>query len=256
MRMVLGLFLLISIGASQTVSAEFYELFQNGRQHPNYNEIVERVAPGDTLAFSDGCAYRIDGEVIRTKYTVIMPVSAARILRVARGNGERAAEYFISYLRGYPSLLNDGIAVPAPFNRTFEYICQERIAVKFLLADLIVGVNTGKRRVYDEPLLWTRLREFLLSTYRYSEIGDFNSRQLAWDGERWVLLDWLEDNVYASHLPFEGETLISLFKWEVHDRELQEFIAVIETDIQAARITNRKTCEDSLLFGFFKRLKR
>lgn len=169
------LIFVILIIYGQTSAAEVFELYKSGRPHPSYNEIVERLAAGDTVRFSDGTSYSIDGDVIRTKYTVILPVDSSRILRVARGDQEEPQEYLTSYHQGYAPLMYDGIVVPHPYGKTFEYIYQERIAVKFLLRDLIGDVEKGRRRVGDEPLLWDGLREFLLSTHRYSEIGDFNS---------------------------------------------------------------------------------
>lgn len=65
------------------------------------------------------------------------------------------------------------------------------------------------------------------------------------------MLDWMNANIYASALPFENDTVISMFEYETRNQEFLDYLSAIETQIHAARKPVRNGCEEALIFSPF-----
>jgi hypothetical protein len=87
------------------------------------------------------------------------------------------SEYFLGEGKGYTS-------------GDFQAIQDNR--AKFKMLEDLHGGQTEKKQILR------KLRKFFLSTARFESIADFGNRQVAWTGEDWILLDWLEGSKVAS----------------------------------------------------------
>lgn len=105
-------------------------------------------------------------------------------------------EYITSYLNGYRDLQNFGaqtVRVYPELSRPGLFAVIEKVDVLFNLNDFLhhqrgrnlsFGQNVSRDQVLD------RLVEFAESYWAFKKVGDFRAEQIAWTGERWVLLDW------------------------------------------------------------------
>lgn len=206
MRLSLRFSLLFLLVAVRCFGAEHVWLFEmRNRQYvpvANYDALVARLQPGDVLHFPDGSQFtitaplngnRFDGQAAGTNTLVLEvregadgPVRALRVSR--RADARHLLDEFVDGIRSL-----NGFNVPTvTIHRAVaeQYALVERLDVHFTLEDLVMGrLRPRGLDAATERLLYRELVEFARRVFMFADIGDFNLGQLAWVGDRWVLMD-------------------------------------------------------------------
>lgn len=200
-----ALTLLIASHASPA-RAEDYVLFE-ARGKPvaweTYNDIVEKLGPGDTIQFSDGKRFEVREILGGRAQNLVIDIGDGRVLRIpsrvlpmrAMSGGTLSIALFF---KGYLELKAAGVRVARVFEEESlppEYVVEEKVPVEFLLSQFEKGeipLDPERRKLVEDKLV-----EFAKATWLYETIGDFDGTQLAWTGSEWVLIDWNDQHFYA-----------------------------------------------------------
>ncbi len=202
---------------SQHALAANFILFDfPGHQVERYDRIVEHLVPGDSIQFSNGKIFKIQNIIGHGNLTLVLGIGNERVLRIPLRSGffEREIKTFSSdsqeilmaqkkissrytdflkfYLEGHKSLRKSGIPIPTVYESVSlfgEYIVVEDIHVQFTLSELIKSKNRA-RLIKDKNLFYDALIEFAGKTWEFSNIYDFHSEQLGWNGQKWILFDF------------------------------------------------------------------
>jgi hypothetical protein len=95
-----------------------------------------------------------------------------------------------------------------------RYAVVDRLPVQFTLYEYIHRAvmdpnkypQVLKARTANRDQIEQSLVAFVVATAKLNQIGDFKSAQVVWTGERWVLVDWSAENVFAK--PFEDSNVV------------------------------------------------
>jgi hypothetical protein len=93
----------------------------------------------------------------------------------------------------------EGSEVPLPklhmaMSDLNRYLVVERVDAKLTLKELQDFVRNGKAGVHNYKghtieFYETKLLAFIQTLWKFERISDFRPEQIAWDGQRWILLD-------------------------------------------------------------------
>lgn len=183
-----------------TSYAEDYELFNSGIQNPSYNEIVEKLHPGDRISFSNGKWFSILDMKKHGNTTLILQISEVLAIRIPLKLGKFASQFsgdsidFRSYInmfyRGNRNLVRLGVATVKVFDYLpGEYVVVNKLDIQFTFEDFIYGKiflnQDQKMRLLDSFYNWVE------STGTVTYIGDFNESQVGFDlkSQSWILFD-------------------------------------------------------------------
>jgi len=182
--------------------AATYQLFESPRRpHSQYNDFVKKITKGDVVIFSNGRKFKIT-EVLGPKgVSLILKTDANKVLRIPieigffrspfNSNSVSYQEFIDMFGRGYPLLQQEGVVMVKQYDwQSREYVEVEYVSVQFTLDQFLEGkipVDLATR-----AKILGRLYQWMRGTWNLTYIADFNESQVAYDGERWVLLDFAE----------------------------------------------------------------
>lgn len=192
----------------------------------DYSQRLSTVVLGDMIHFSSGRSFIVKSKIAEDKphaMSFLFENSEGQVVRLAaqRMNFFNLSQLdspqrdtffeglsplppedlFLKYMRdyvlGHKVLKQHGIQVPdiLEFDPNFEFIVTNKIAVQFDLAEWTKTV-AKMEPAYGQIL--QALKHFLVSTWMFERIGDFGAGQVAWDGQKWQLLDFNADHQLCS----------------------------------------------------------
>lgn len=113
------------------------------------------------------------------------------------------------FVEGYELLINSGVSDIADVKKVGpDWVMQKYISFRLSLEDFLNKSEEIQSNNPREFLTMVRgLKKWGRQTALFSEIGDFYSGQLIWDGKKWILLDWSHQHRMAS--PDSHKTVFS-----------------------------------------------
>jgi hypothetical protein len=160
-----------------------------------YDDKLQTLAPDDVLVFSNGARYRVEGPAWQGKKSKIVAIGPTLVLRLPLRDGKFGeltyGQHLDEYLEAYKRLREAGVPVPRIFlelSLPGEYLVTERIDVRFTLEELLEG--RAAVSLSEKPGIYAKLVEFARSTWRFARVGDLAPYNIAWDGSRWIALDF------------------------------------------------------------------
>ncbi len=217
--------------------AQEIRLFQSdGAQVANYDELLARLAPGQTLAFPDGEQFVVveklgeghTSQVWRVSQTGGTQEVALRLpLRsgLYRGGPTRYVDFLNETLDGYAPLREQGIpTVRVRGGVRSQYVVTDvvphRISARRFLHSLEDRSALRRRGITRAmvPEMEEALVRFASTTAPFSKIGDFKADQIVYDTStrQWILLDWtshhrpLEAGIDRSYVGVFGDNFTNL----------------------------------------------
>jgi hypothetical protein len=172
-----------------------FVLYRNGQPVPEYEDLIEKIDSGDTLVFSNNEKFVVNGEKHGQGTDLIMITSykgKRAMLRISRmaPNARNPKTSVSKTVLGYGALSKTKIPIPDLLGHyNGEYVIQSWHPIQFTLQDILLKVHRVSKEEWAQDL-YPKLLKFAASTHSFRVIGDLVAGQIAYDGERWMLLDW------------------------------------------------------------------
>lgn len=213
-------FLILLLLSSLAHAKEIVLIQDNGRAVQRYDTLVEQVKKGDTIAYPDGSVFTVleklqGGGTNKIYRARLLSTGEVGILRVPVER--EALDFATETLLGYPLLEEQQVPIPKLMQGVKrQYVFQEEIPVQLTARDLFDGnLKTAK---LSEKELFSRLLLFMKQTARFRRLADLTPQNVAFDGERWLALDWQGDHALIA--PGKFRSLMSFWLGEDNDRPL------------------------------------
>lgn len=188
--------MMLAVAASlllqNTAFAKDYVLFTKGTEHESYNQIVTKLAAGDTIQFSDGNRFQVE-KVLSVGANAIVDVGNNVVLRLP-GNFSIGGQNGLSIDRfkvGHELLVKNGVPVveiSTKFYLKGEYIAIKKIPIVFTLEAFLKTFPSLPKAKQEMAL--SKLSDWFAQAAGMEEIADFHRGQLGFTGTEWVLFDW------------------------------------------------------------------
>lgn len=202
----IGPLALCLLAAAPLKAADFVLYDSNGSAHPKYDEITDRLGPGDTITFSNGKSFTIKRFLGQGNTAKIFETSEGIALRIAKSRhaqilGRNHQEWLTDYLRAAQFLKSKGLPVPIVYHDNSlpgEYVSVELLKIDFNLADyakIRSQLDNETRAMID-----TRFEEFAAQTWAFIDVGDMFNEQIVFSDGKWIFLDFSTDSLLASDL--------------------------------------------------------
>jgi hypothetical protein len=175
-------------------------LFQGNQPVKNFNQVLESIRPGDQIKFGDGTIFKIQA-ITSEGISRIYDLGDGWLLRVP-GYEYKGFHYpdGISFVRDFqkmqPELKKNKVPiVEVDVDRSVpdQAVVVKKEKVLFSLEDYLQGLDHNKEhlKLSDSEKKETekKLVQFARKTWMYKYIGDFDPRQLVYNGDEWLLLD-------------------------------------------------------------------
>ncbi|MBN1896521.1 MAG: hypothetical protein JW789_02220 [Candidatus Aenigmarchaeota archaeon] len=175
-------------------------LFDHGKPVDAYIKIIRNIEQGVMIKFSNGQIFTIKKVLGQGRTTRVVTVKESEYENWAvRLNMKTNPEYINEMLEREPELNQLGKNIVRLDERRSlknEYCLVEILKIEFELHDYLSDYcNLGSDEI-DNYII-----EFAKVSARFSFIGDFKSKQLAFvKGRGWVLVDYTQGNRYASRV--------------------------------------------------------
>jgi hypothetical protein len=197
-------------------------LFQDtGTPVENYEQLAQSLQPGDRIKFSNGKIFTLQEHLGEGSLTTVFSVGneiAIRIPRIIKHpqmNTFDALKALAEFIPSNETLEKNGQPVvklyphesmliykePDGTLYQAEYLIVEKI--DFLLngthlkgVDLVERIIEGRCQSECLKALHS-FQTFLIGTWPFEQIGDFNLEQILWDGQGWKIVDHLNRHVIA-----------------------------------------------------------
>lgn len=196
--------------------ADLYQLFQNGRQVPNYSQIVQSLMANKTLheskvflGFSNGIRMRVVGYLGHGGFTAVFLRPDGKAIRIPLASGDayfydadgvrfNAGSYTNSlrnWVEAYLELrdTNATLSVYPTLSRLGEFVIQERAFPLFNVKDFFLGrdrlIQKGILKQEDIPLIEGKFLNLSRNFASYTRVADFKAENVIFSQGEWYLLD-------------------------------------------------------------------
>lgn len=189
-------------------------LFSEGRPVFNYNHLINTLNSGDILTFDNQTRYQFINYLGSGNTTQIIEVAAVDnpnnpgpfAMRLPKENGifhnnifELPYYEFLNFFINYRAPLEKAKLIPQVHNELAgQYVLLDKVNIDFNLTqflDYSIPISTHIRTTAEDALL-----EFSEKVAPFIEIGDFWTDQVVFDGEKWILLDFVNSRLLEGNV--------------------------------------------------------
>ena len=181
-----------TISRTLSLDSNEFQLFKSARIKVNgYSDILLNLKEGNRVKFSDGKVFTIKKIISDTGLSFLFENELGDVVRIPnRMSGIYTNEQM---LVGHAKLIKLNVPIikikTELSSRHAEYIIAEKINSPQTLDEVLKHWN--KIRKIDNSDQARGLLEFSEKMSVLTHIDDFSGDQVLWDGDRWILHDWL-----------------------------------------------------------------
>lgn len=210
-RLTLCLLLLALPTANSFAEAVHRKLFESGRKSATptvrYDWHLAQLKPGDVLEFGDGETFRLEKVLGGDSQSKILALEGGDVIRIPLSS-QRCCQSNFRTLDGYRELQGTGLEIAqvdiARSSMRGEYVMIERIHEKMTFPEFLRAYQNGRLNTPEGQKIYEGFRTFVRQAALFYGVGDFHSQQVVWDGRRWVLIDWSDENEFVRSRDFDN----------------------------------------------------
>lgn len=193
---------------------EEVSLFSEGRPVFNYNHLIKTLKTGDILTFDNQTRYQFIDYLGAGNTTQIIEVAAVDnpnnpgpfAMRLPKANGifqnhifELPYYEFLNFFISNKAPLEKANLIPQVHSElSGQYILLDKVNIDFNLTQFLnysLPISAHIRTTAEDALL-----DFSEKVAPFIEIGDFWTDQVVFDGEKWILLDFVNASLLEGNV--------------------------------------------------------
>ncbi|MGZ3769162.1 MAG: hypothetical protein ACXVCP_06625 [Bdellovibrio sp.] len=173
---------------------ELIKLYSENVPIKKYTESLLKIKAGDTISFDQETQFTVKSVLGNGDTTIIFDIGKNKALRVPirvnaqQGDAEtkpvQLLNDFLNSNLGLRAVGANVVKVYPEESRKGRFIVTEKVDVQFTLEDFL------EKQLDQAAFLEDQLVLFATSFWAVKNLGDFSPRQIAWDGKKWILLDY------------------------------------------------------------------